>query len=344
MSKVEILKHLWRKDRNGVWGVHDIKAMKFEPPPGSDADYFRLDGEMQLMTNSPAGFNVHDLFTSFGPGDFLLKQSIVPVVCHVDGERTIRCIGTAFIISCSGYLVTAGHVLLAPYDDKYGGAVQSNGVIQFRNDLRMGVMIPLSPAYGVAGYRFFPFQKSWFWGEFEQSPLFNIQDQFGYVSDIAVCKIGESPEGPAHQPLGFSLNSFTLGEEALTIGYSEAPDIEISIEDGMRIIEPKLDLYVSRGPVTEVFTRNHIQKVVPTPGPCFDYSARIPGKMSGAPIFGAGGAVVRGVVSRSYQDEKLATGSMLGPTMRLPLDNADTIASLMETGNEGMARFIGEGL
>ena len=32
----------------------------------------------------------------------------------------------------------------------------------------MGVLIPLSPASGVPGARFFPFEESWYWGEWKR--------------------------------------------------------------------------------------------------------------------------------------------------------------------------------
>jgi hypothetical protein len=41
--------------------------------------------------------------------------------------------------------------------------------------------------------------------------------------------------------------------------------------------------------------------------------------MSGAPIFGAQGAVIRGIVSRSFSNECHAFGAMLGPAMHLEL-------------------------
>ena len=109
-----------------------------------------------------------------------------------------------------------------------------------------------------------------------------------------------------------------------------------------------MDLYVSVGEVMQVFSQNHFQKDVPTPGPCFDFKAKIPGKMSGAPIFGAQGAVIRGVVSRSFSKERHAFGAMLGPAMHLPLghpsDKARTLRALLQAGSEGMAEIQGLGL
>ena len=85
-------------------------------------------------------------------------------------------------------------------------------------------------------------------------------------------------------------------------------------------------------------------KEVRTPGPCFDFNAKIPGKMSGSPIFGGEGAVVRGVVSGSFSGEAHAFGAMLGPTMHLPLVGTRTLKSIMDSGSEGMAKLHGQGL
>jgi len=101
---------------------------------------------------------------------------------------------------------------------------------------------------------------------------------------------------------------------------------------------------VSVGEVMSVFPENHLKRDVPTPGPCFDFDAKIPGKMSGGPIFGAQGAVVRGVVSRSFSGERHAFGAMLGPAMRLPLGENTTLKSLMESGSEGIAQVQSQGL
>ena len=120
----------------------------------------------------------------------------------------------------------------------------------------------------------------------------------------------------------------------------------------MSIGEFPADLYISIGAVKEVFPQNHTERNVPTPGPCFDFDAKIPGKMSGAPVFGGGGAVIRGVVSRSSEgegeSERHAYGAMLGPAMELPLDEPQTsgrtLRSLTQAGNEGIAQVSGMGL
>ncbi|RWC59485.1 MAG: hypothetical protein EOS56_14345 [Mesorhizobium sp.] len=317
------------------------------PKPGFDPDYFTFKGEMELLTSTPSR-NIHDALASFGPADFLMKQSIVPVVAWREGENFIRCIGTASIVSCSGYVMTAAHILMDPFESGYGATRQGNRMV-LADTLNFGVFVSYSPAYGTRGFRYFGFHKFWLWGHWKESPLIYEKDGFEYLTDVAICKIAEMPHGAAHQPLNLSLNQFVPGEAAYSLGYAEMADVPMEYgKDGMLIQEFEMDLFVSVGEVMRVFPENHLQKDVPAPGPSFDFKAKIPGKMSGAPIFGAHGAVIRGVVSRSFSGERHAFGAMLGPAMGLPLDEPQitgrTLRTLMETGNEGMARVQGAGL
>lgn len=72
-----------------------------------------------------------------------------------------------------------------------------------------------------------------------------------------------------------------------------------------------------------------------------------------SPVFsawdvGAKGAIVRGVVSRSFSGEEHAYGAMLGPAMDLPLDEPSvsgrTLRTLMVSEREGFAQVFGAGL
>lgn len=339
------MKTLWRKKGDGRWGIHDLKGITLQPRAGFDSDFFAFESEMEFMTSSPRTRNVHELFASFGPTDFLLKQSILPVVALVEGESIIRCIGTAFVISCTGFLITACHVLLDPQDRQYGRVSRAGNILRFSDGLSMGVVIPLSPAYGRSAVRFFPFEECRYWGEWKEGPLLHESERFDMLTDVAVCKVAQMPDGTAHQPLNLSLNAFAKGETAYAIGYAEMEDIPMQRRNWQIVIpEFKQDLYVSVGEAMNVFPGNHHLKEVPTPGPCFDFRARVPGKMSGGPIFGADGAVVRGVVSRSFSREKHAFGAMLGPVMHLPVTGSATLRSMMDSGNEGITKIQGSGL
>lgn len=346
-----ILKSLWARREDGIWTITDLKGLTLQSASGHDERYFLLGGELELMTNSPNGMFA-DVLSLFGTTDYLMQQSIVPVVAWLDGETKIRCIGTASIISCTGYVITAGHVLLDPLESGYG-ATRVSGKVNYRQDLNFGVMIPymaqISDSYFAKAFRFFPFEKMWAWGEWKQSPLLFEHDRWEHLTDVAVCKISEMPNGQAHQPLNMSLHQFVPGEEAYSLGYAEMQDIQIDPSTGGILDSAfRLNIYVTAGNILNTFPQNRVTRETSTPGPCFDFNARVPGKMSGAPVFGAQGAVIRGVVSRSFSGEEHAFGSMLGPAMELPLDEPElrgrSLRTLLENGNEGMALVRGVGL
>jgi hypothetical protein len=345
---IAILKSLWSQGEDGRWGVASMKGIELKPRQGCEPDYFTIDSDIELMTRSPRGMSVYQVLASFGTNEFLMKQSILPVVAWCEGDEQIRTTGTASVISCSGLVMTAAHVLMDPLESNYG-ATRSGEGLEYADALNFGVFIPVSPATGRRGVTFFPFEKLWLWGKWKESPLFNQPPRFEFSTDVAICKISELPAGTAHQPLNMSLNPFIKQEAAYSIGYAEMAPIPVEYKNGaMSIREFPADLYVSIGAVEDVFPQNHVERNVPTPGPCFDFRAKIPGKMSGAPVFGGGGAVIRGVVSRSYEGERHAYGAMLGPAMELPLDESQTsrrtLRSLVQEGNEGIAEVYGMGL
>jgi hypothetical protein len=156
-TKVAILKPLWGRKEDGRWDIRALKGIALKPQIGFDPDFFKIAKEVELFDSSSK--NIHEILASFGPTDFLLKQSILPVVAWVENEEVIRCIGTAFVISCTGYIITACHVLLDPKESNYGTVIREGTVLKFMGNLHMGVLIPISPAYGMRGHRFFPFVK-----------------------------------------------------------------------------------------------------------------------------------------------------------------------------------------
>jgi hypothetical protein len=112
--------------------------------------------------------------------------------------------------------------------------------------------------------------------------------------------------------------------------------------DGKEEYEP--ELVVSVGSVTHVYPDNITDKQSTTPGPCFDFDARIPGKMSGSPILVGSGILTKGVVSRSWQGENLASGGLIAPILGLKLVSGKSLLELIGGGTEGIAKFVGAGL
>src|SRR5450755_4557542 len=95
--EISILKSIWTRRPDGRWGVHDLKGISLKRRAGHDDDFFAIDSEMELLTSAPPT-NIGDMFAAFGPTDFLVRQSILPVVALVEGSDSMRCIGTAFVV------------------------------------------------------------------------------------------------------------------------------------------------------------------------------------------------------------------------------------------------------
>src|SRR5262245_6479272 len=127
-TKIAILKTLWGRLEDGRWGIRAAKSLALKPQNGFDPDFFRFESEMELFNSG--SINIHEVFASFGPTDFLMKQSILPVVAWVENEDVLRCIGTAFVISCTGYVITASHVLLDPKERNYGNLVRQGNILK----------------------------------------------------------------------------------------------------------------------------------------------------------------------------------------------------------------------
>ena len=338
-----ILATAWRRDPlNGSWLMDGMESLMFPAPDGADGARFHALRNAEINGPLLARGTAHDVQSTLGTVESLIKRRILPVVAWVDGERSMRCIGTAFIISCSGYVATACHVLLDPFDSGYGNVRVSGTGIHYADNVNIGVLV----ATFDAGFRFFGFGPCTFWGAWRDSPLFYDPPRLDMSTDIAICKIDEAPNRVAHQPLNLSPRPYRVGDRAMAIGYAEMQDIPIRTDcNGNVTTEPFAnDLYVSIGNVVEVLHDNHLNVRAQTPGPCFHYDANIPGRMSGSPIIDLELGVVRGVVSTGLSGTGLsgqrhATGAMIGPAMHLPLTDGRSVQQMIETGVEGMVQI-----
>jgi hypothetical protein len=352
-DEVAILKSIWKKNEGGRWAVHDIKGIDLKPREGFQPDYFRIKDEMVMLTDRPGPVS-EDFFTTFGLTEFIVRHSIVPIVAWADGDRGMRCIGTGFFVSASGLLMTAAHVVRDPIDDQYGKYSQiGDKAFKFDQSLHMGVLLPANPAMKNAPPDLFnvpdelrsadsiiaPIEWAEHWGREVVGPLFHLKPEYKLDLDIAVCKVRHNRIGHAYQPLNIGQHHLKVGDRAVAIGYAEMQDIQFGELSGY---QPAL--IVSVGSVTNIYPDNITKKEATTPGPCFEFDAKIPGKMSGAPILVGSGIITKGIVSRSWQEEKRASGGLIAPMMHLPLANGKSLLRLVQEGNEGMAQIMGDGL
>ncbi|NCO04174.1 MAG: hypothetical protein GW903_08290 [Alphaproteobacteria bacterium] len=349
-ENIGILKTIWKKGENGSWSGHDLQGIDLKPREGFEKDYFKIESEMTLMTQSP-GPIMDNLFATFGMTEFLVRQSIVPIVAWNDGDKEMRCIGTGFFISASGLLLTAAHVIRDPVDENYTNLTQVGEKSQrLGNDLRYGILLPANPAMKGAPFlkpspmhdaKWFmcPFEWALHWGKDHESPLPSQKPEFKLDIDIAVCKVSEHDFIGPYQPLNIGLHNLKLDDKAVAIGYPEMRNIRLNGDD----YQPELT--VSVGSVTAIYHDNITEKQNSTDGPNFEFNAKIPGKMSGSPILVGGGIITKGVVSRSLGSEaNHATGCLISSMMELPLMKGKRLLNLMDDGTEGIAKFVGSGL
>ena len=352
-DEIAILKSLWKKNQDGSWAVHGIKGIDLKPREGFGADYFKIKDEVVLLTDRP-GPVIEDFFATFGLTEFLIRQSIVPVVAWNDGDRGMRCIGTGFFISASGLLMTAAHVIRDPIDDRYANLTEiGDNAFRFDKSLHMGVLLPANPAMRNAPPQIFngpdelraaesfiaPIEWAMHWGQEVVGPLFHMKPEYKLDLDIAVCKVKHNQIGGSYQPLNVGQHDLEIGDRAVAIGYAEMENIQFGES---ATYQPSL--VVSVGSVTNIYPDNITKKEATTPGPCFEFDAKIPGKMSGAPIIVGSGIITKGVVSRSWQDERRASGGLIAPVMNLSLTNGKSLLQIMQDGSEGMAQIMGRKL
>jgi len=344
-TDIGILKTIWRRDVSGSWIVHDVQSLDLKPRRGFSSNYFKIEPKLDMMTNRP-GAIMDNLFSSFGTTDFLVRQSVVPIVAWNEGDRVIKCIGTGFFISASGLLMTAAHVIRDPIDEGYSKLTTSKvGARTYDQSLRYGVIIPGNPAMKNAPFNIPPQAREakWFmcpfewtnhWGKEVESPLFHEKAEFKLKLDIAICKVREHPLIGPYQPLNIGPHSLKVGDRAVAIGYAEMENIRFDAGD-----ENQPELLVSVGSVTKLIVDNETEKQNYTPGPNFEFDAKIPGKMSGSPILVGSGILAKGVVSRSWQGENLASGCLVASAMNFPISTGVSLFDAMKSGNEGIARF-----
>ena len=81
-----ILKTLWGKDPNGSWAIKGLAPLILKPRTGSELDFFPLESKLEMLTDRPFITGIEGWATTFGPTDFLARQSIVPVVAWVESD------------------------------------------------------------------------------------------------------------------------------------------------------------------------------------------------------------------------------------------------------------------
>jgi S1-C subfamily serine protease len=343
---MEILKTFWQQRQDGVYGAIAMQSLDLLGPDRKGADFFPVQDDVVVTQHTPIAGTIKSV----------MGESIVPVVAIVPGENKVRCVGTAFFISCTGLLITAAHVITDPIDRKYGNVKKGDDASLQARDIYFGVLVPNNPLFQIPGYSFFQFEWSMFLAQQRSVPLTFMGLDLKLTSDIAICKVPEKAGNYPHQPLaivqsGIVGTGMGVGSYACALGYAGMADFDIDLNSARQITaHKKFNLHGSTGKLIEFFPNNFEKQTVMTPGPCFSFGAEIPGGMSGGPIFDREGIYVHGVISSGCKDEsgpeRFSYGSMLRPSMGLPIArmNGASLDDLQKRSSEGMAVLRASGL
>ena len=322
-----------------------MKGIPLHPRGGTREAFFPIPDD--LIVAQPA---------ILGTIKFVLGQSIVPVVTHVQGEPVLRCLGTGFFVSCSGLLITAAHVITDPIERQYGSVKEFDDLTWHAHDLHLGVMIPLNPLLQGNGYVFRQIEWATFLSERADHPLPIAGVDLKLKSDIAICKVAPLGDGIPYQPLtivqpGVVGTGMAVGKRATAVGYGAMRDVDLVREsDNVLSGDFSFDLHASSGAILERFPDNFSEPQVPTPGPCFSASLKLPGGMSGSPIFDDEGIYVHGVVSKGWVDEDgpatFGYGSMLAHSLHLPIKllGDRSLLELHKSDDHGFPKLSGPGI
>jgi Trypsin-like peptidase domain len=345
---MKIMKIFWQQRQDGVFAVVGMKGLDLLGPERSGQEFFAIRDDIVITQTPPIGGTVRSV----------LGESIVPIVAVSNGEQRVRCIGTAFFVSCSGLLITAAHVITDPIDRRYGNVREGDDQVLQTQGLAFGVLVPNNPLFQAPGFAFYPFEWSMLMAQPRDAPLSFKGVDVRITYDVAICKVpARKDTNYPHQPLtlvqsGLIGIGMRVGSDAHALGYAGMSDFELNVNAARQIVitPRKFNLHGSIGKIIEFFPDNLTKRDVSTPGPCFSFGAKIPGGMSGGPIFDKEGADVHGVVSKGWENEdgpeNFSFGSMLRPSMAIPIARmgGKSLDEMQNGQTEGIAILRGAGM
>lgn len=337
---LSILKPLYGRGNDGRYGIQHLAVVPLAARAQDASDFFQIQND--LLHAQPN--YVSTVLATLG-------QSIVPVVAVVRGERLIRCLGTGFFVSASGLFITAAHVIIDPIERSYGGAREIEEMTWAFDELEVGVLTSTNPIFEPEGWIFRPIEWASFLAQRAEHPLPIPNTSLKLTTDIAICKARQSTTASFYQPLsiiqqGIRGLGLAIGKRATAIGYAGMQDVAFEENQvGARIGDIRFNLHVASGYVLEHFPNNLSERVVRTPGACFAAALKLPGGMSGSPVFDDEHMYVHGVVSSGWEGEggpiKHGYGSMLGHSLSIPIRplSGKTLTDLIREGEHGMPQI-----
>jgi hypothetical protein len=331
-GELAILKLVFERSAEGTYEISQVLPVRLRPINGDPDDLFRLRDD--LILEQPAYLST--IVST-------LCQSIVPVVAIVKGEGAMRSLGTGFFVTATGLLITAAHVLTDPIERNYGGVHRVGQEDWSMGETQLGVMMSV----GRDAWIFQRIEWAEFLSQRTEQALPIKGHSLKLASDIAICKVETMPDA-IYQPLtliqaGVRGTGLAVGKKATAIGYGGMQDTTLEMEQpGVVAGDFGFNLFVSTGTILEHLPDNSVNRQALTPGPCFRASLKLPGGMSGSPIFDDEGIYVHGVVSSGMNEsDGLANhgyGSMLAPSMQLPISRLEgkSLLDLLNSKSDGM--------
>src|SRR3990170_4283965 len=125
---LELLKLHFGKSKEGRWEIAAMTSIPLNASEDTDEAFFAIRDDLVVAQPALAGTI-----------RFVLGQSIVPIVTHVQGEAVLRCLGTGFFVSCTGLLITAAHVITDPIERQYGKVAELPDLTLQGGELNFGV-------------------------------------------------------------------------------------------------------------------------------------------------------------------------------------------------------------
>ena len=244
-------------------------------------------------------------------GDFphQLQKQVMPIIAKVYDE--VFPVGTGFVITTSGLMMTAGHVLEAAYDKAVPRRTDDGGKAPYVDLYAIYVANDTHPEDSVGGM--WPIDSFW------HHPSL----------DVGVCLLRgatrrETGKPVRWPPLTLSPGIPAIGSKVWAYGYFQMTGSGGQDDDGLETMNFRQSSAYTQGEIVEVHPDYRDEGLLSFP--CFRTNARFDPGMSGGPIVNEAGHVC-GVVCSSLPpsedgEEHLSYGSMIWPALMIGIKNA----------------------